>query len=73
MSHIKGSVISNLTDEELLSSVHYSFPNVKGLLKQLIDRFEEVVNTMDLDEQTKSASEIDCPNCGTKIPVDIEL
>lgn len=73
MSHIKGSAISNLTDQELFASVYHTFPNIKGLLKQLLDRFEEIVDTLDLDEQAKSASEIDCPNCGTKIPADIEL
>ena len=78
MSHIKDSCISNLTDEELLKSVHHAFPNIKGLLKQLVDRFEEIVDNFNLEYETNGEAEVDdippeeveCPNCGTSIPVE---
>lgn len=70
MSHIKGSCISNLTDKELLSSVHHAFPNIKGLLKQLVDRFGEILEKFDTEGETQLVDKVDCPNCGTSIPVE---
>lgn len=62
MSLNNPTVIHNSTDKELINSVYHEFPRLKGLLKQLANRFEEIVDQFDLE-----AKSIDCPQCGTTV------
>ena len=58
------SVYSSLSNEELLRIVDQDFPNLKGALKMLRDKFEEAIK--------HETVEIVCSECGTVLILDNE-
>jgi ssDNA-binding Zn-finger/Zn-ribbon topoisomerase 1 len=53
----------NYSDEELARLIRHHYPNLQGVLKQLLDRFE-----------SKSDIEVDidvkCPHCGQEFKIE---
>lgn len=67
---------TNANDVELIRYVENNFPNLKGGLKLLLERFTYLVENNDSissrAEQIETCS-YECPNCGTILQIDLEL
>ncbi len=67
---------SNLDAQELIRYIENNYPDLKGGLRLLLDRFSEIVGN-DGIVQSKAdeieAVEYKCPHCGTVLQIDLEL
>lgn len=62
----------SLTDEELLRMVQSLFPNISGVLAEIIRRFDDRLEEDRVYETNEDVyhSNFVCPNCGTELRIE---
>lgn len=67
------AVPSNYSDQELVGHIRHNFPDLSGSLLLLLNRFESNLDKMDELRDMEQVHTIACPQCGTRIQIDLEL